>query len=105
MSSDDDVGRRYRSCDDGESRWDIKVDDSRSGSRSKETNHFYSCSIGEAVGGDGRVRYRYQTSHSSSNDSGGHDILLIIHECVRGDIRGDNTRRGSRSQDIIHYYF
>ena len=56
------------------------------------------------------------TRHSYSENLGDHGIFLYIpgdsshaddslHENERGDSRGDGSRRGSKSQEIINYYF
>ena len=92
-SNDDDGQRRYRSRGDGESRGGIRVEDGRCGYRSKDTFH-----LGETVGGGGIFGYRYQTSHYSSHNPGENGILLSIPEFERGDSKGDDERRGSRSQ-------
>ena len=46
ISCDDSDGGRNISHDDGDLRGDIRVDDGRRGSRSKETRTFYHRNIG-----------------------------------------------------------
>ena len=48
----------------------------RGGTRSQDTSHSSSGNIGSRVDVDARFGYRYQTSHSYSDNSGGHGILL-----------------------------
>ena len=116
ISFDDVNGRRNRSCDDGELRGDIRVDDVRRGSRSKDTSQFSSRNMGETVSGEGKFGYRSYTSHSSSYNPGENNRLLHItfssrhlddgiHENEIVDSRIDGERRGIRSQEIIHSYF
>ena len=115
-SFDHGNGRQNRSCDNGDSRGDIRVDDRRRGYIYKDTSHFYSKNMGETFGGDGRVGYRSQTSHSSFHNPGDYGRLLnipgsylhvddIIHENKRKDSRVDGTRLGSRSQENSHSCF
>ena len=104
---------RNRSRDYGNSRGYIRVDDGRSGSRSKYIIHFYSRNMVETVGGDGRCGYIFQTRHSFSHNLGYHVRLLcipgssrhvddIIHENERCYSRSHGERRGSKSQEISH---
>ena len=54
ISCDNGGGRRNKLFDNGELWGDIRVDDGRRGSKSKETIHFYSHNIVENVGGNWR---------------------------------------------------
>ena len=72
ISFDDGDGRRNIICDGGNSRGDIRVDGGRLGSRSKETRQFPSRNMGETVGGERRVGYRYQTRQYYSHNPGNH---------------------------------
>ena len=116
ISGNDGYGRRNIRCDNGDNRGGLNVYDARCGSRSKETIHTSSSNIGQTVGGDYRGGYLSYTSHYSPHNPGDHGRLLrvsiascqiddTIYENERGDSRGDDGRRGSRSQEIIHYYF
>ena len=107
---------RNRSRGDGENRGDISVDYGRHGYRSKYNILSYYSNTEEKIDDDWRGGYRYQTSHSSSNNPGKHVILLNIsvnyrrvknslHRKVRIDNRGDDGRLENRSQEINQYYF
>ena len=96
---------RNRSRDYGNSRGYIRVDDGRSGSRSKYIIHFYSSNMVETVGGDGRCGYRSQTIHSYYHNPCDYGRLLIIPENEIGDSMDDGARLVSRSQYIRYYSF
>ena len=74
--------RRNISSDNGDNRGNISVGDVRCGSRSKDTSHSSSRNMVETDDGDYKSGYRYQTSHSSSNNPGDNVILLRIHSFI-----------------------
>ena len=72
--------------------------------------------MGETFDSYYRGGYMFQTSHSSSHNTGDHGRLLrlyvdsrgvsdILHENIRGDSRGDYGICGSRYPDISHSSF
>ena len=79
-------------------RGDIRVDDGRRGSRSKEAIQFTSRNIVETVGSNWRGGFMSQTSQPYYLNPGDHGILLHISgaSCYVYDCLHENERGGSR---------